>query len=618
MPRLEQYTSRLPAIYWARWNKRGLEQLLPVKSWVDAGKLRKLAEDLEYRDVKRLGRVCERLEKGADIGCQGRGRLATRVKNNPSAYEFGERVAHSLQQWVEEGIAAGPLREEEIPWPDFTVSPLTVRLKPNGSARLIVNMSAPHNESGPGSVNSGIDGSQFEAKMSSTTKFVKALSKVGVGALICKSDWSSAYKHQAVREEDLKLQVVEFGGRYFVELMLVFGAISSPSIFDDMAKVVLGLAILMARHPASLVEQHLDDVVAVGSPNDGGIWRFDKAYRDVSSTVGVRLAERTDPDKSFAPRTDGLVLGVWYDTVDWTWKIREDKLSRICDKLQKVIEGTEDITVEHMLSLAGKLVDIRLLVKGGKYNLGLILGQANSQMDRNQVVIIPDSTREQCYWWMVNLQAAAHRSTIMGVLGGQSPVAGEGWTDAAGGSYHKVGHGLGGVMGQNWFYLPWPKWINMNQCNSKGVKFSRKLTCLEMLGPLVLVSTFPDVIRNTQVVVYVDNQGACDIYRKGYSTSCLYSYTVAKALWEVSQALNCTVLVKKIRRCSDKGSLAADALSKASFTTFYNLVPRRKVEPGRVPRSVLRWLEDPRDDLKLGESLLRELASTTMILEQSK
>ena len=116
LPRLEQYTARLPAQYWTRWNKRGLEQLLPVRSWVEAGSLRKLAKDLEYRDEKRLGRVCERLEKGADIGCQGRGRLATGVKNNPSDFEFGERVANSLQQWVEEGIAAGPLREEEIPW----------------------------------------------------------------------------------------------------------------------------------------------------------------------------------------------------------------------------------------------------------------------------------------------------------------------------------------------------------------------------------------------------------------------------------------------------------------------------------------------------------------------
>ena len=168
-----------------------------------------MAHTLGHTKTIRLERVCKRLDDGADIGCHGRGRMPTRIPNGASAYEHGERVANALQLWVQQGIAVGPLREEEIPWEDITVSPILVRLKPNGSARIIVNMSSPHNEEGPGLVNSSINEKDFEARMSSTAKFVESLARVGVGALLCKNDWNSAYKHQHVRSEDLKLQFVE-------------------------------------------------------------------------------------------------------------------------------------------------------------------------------------------------------------------------------------------------------------------------------------------------------------------------------------------------------------------------------------------------------------------------
>ena len=59
----------------------------------------------------------------------------------------------------------------------------------------------------------------------------------------------------------------------------------------------------------------MDDVVAVGPDNTSQIWDFDRAYRDICSYVGVSLADRSDPDKSFAPCYEGLVLGVW---IHWT------------------------------------------------------------------------------------------------------------------------------------------------------------------------------------------------------------------------------------------------------------------------------------------------------------
>ena len=331
--------------------------------------------------------------------------------------------------------------------------------------------------------------------------------------------------------------------------------------------------------------------------------------------VGVSLADRTDPDKSFAPCKEGLVLGVMYNTDNFTWWVREDKLARICTMLVTVIEGQEEVNAVFMLSLAGKLVDVRLLVPGGKFNIAFILAAANSKMNKEMVIHVTDSCRSQCQWWLINLQAAAKSSRIQRPVIGISPIAIKGWTDAAGGSLEKVGHGLGGLIPPYvWFYLPWPTWLNQNKVNNQGVKFSRKLTCLEMLGPLVLLCLSPNMVRNQHFVSFVDNQGAVDIYRKVFSTSCFYSYTIAKAIFDVSRALNCTVHVQKITRCSDTGSVASDMLSKAEFESFYKLMPRRNTSPERIPRAILNWINDPTVDLKLGDKILQEMAITTKLL----
>ena len=100
--------------------------------------------------------------------------------------------------------------------------------------------------------------------MSSVRKFVKCLVQTGVNSYIIKADWESAYKHVAVREEDIPLQFIQWGGRYFAELKLVFGTISSPGIYDDLAKVVFWIARMRVSYPARLTQQHLDDTFGCG------------------------------------------------------------------------------------------------------------------------------------------------------------------------------------------------------------------------------------------------------------------------------------------------------------------------------------------------------------------
>ena len=143
IPVLKSYGGTLPDSYWAHWTKRSFETVAPATSWVDPRKLRNLARRIGYKS-NRLTRVLKQLSEGAKIGCKGDARLPTKMPNSKSALVYGERVADSLQDWIKEGIAFGPLLPEEMPWTDYSVNPILVRLKPNGKARIIVNMSSPY------------------------------------------------------------------------------------------------------------------------------------------------------------------------------------------------------------------------------------------------------------------------------------------------------------------------------------------------------------------------------------------------------------------------------------------------------------------------------------------
>ena len=73
--------------------------------------------------------------------------------------------------------------------------------------------------------------------------------------------------------------------------MLTFGCASSAGIYDDLAKLVRDLAILASGADRRLINQVLDDVVAVGMEGDGSVDRFYKAYRNISREIGVSLAD---------------------------------------------------------------------------------------------------------------------------------------------------------------------------------------------------------------------------------------------------------------------------------------------------------------------------------------
>ena len=166
------------------------------------------------------------------------------------------------------------------------------------------------------------------------------------------------------------------------------------------------------------------------------------------------------------------------------------------------------------------------------------------------------------------------------------------------------------MVGNKWTYLPWPRLFNSSAvAPCCGKKWRHKLSFLELNGAMARVCGFPEDCMDSTVSCNIDNRGSIRIFSKGYDLHCCATDTLIRATWEVATSLNCRVYVKSIRRCSTKAAICADALSKADFVTFNKLMPEHEANPAILPKSYVKWLQNPVDDPYLGDRIIAELKS---------
>ena len=629
LPRLHSYAAEdVPPTFWDCWEKLSLsEGIAQNTSWVSALALRRAAQARGVKVDETMERVCCMLEQGAEIGCIGRGRLPTQSRNGKQVLDHGDIICDVLQEWVKQGIAAGPLSWAEVQeqfGPDYTVNGMTTRPKPNGALRIIIDMSSPRDTDPsvpgwmwspelPGAVNSSIDPGRYPARMSSVKQFTRMLYEVGRGAVVCKIDWSDAYKHIRVCDEDIKLQLIQFAGRYFAELKLVFGARSSPGLYDSVSDLILALALRQACFPRTLVAKHLDDVLAAGreDPCDP-VHKFFKAYLEVAKEVGVRLPPaNVDKTKVQSPHTTVTALGLEFDTVAWSVKCPEEKLGRMLHSMRKcLVDGS--IPAGELASLVGKILDKVFLIEGGRFNLSEIMVLVVAGAPTDEVVELPVGAREQLAWWFSRLHSTAWACSIRHPDAKLWPHAGaqEAHSDAAGGSLINIRAGVGVLMpGGGWSYFPWPGWLQAGLPGPEGAALNAQLQMLELCGPILGMASHPEMCRNKAMVFRLDNMSAVYTWRKGYSNKDKLSSTLVKALYDLSRYLNCSVFITKVARCSTIAAAAADCLSKGDWNNFFKLSPTSPVSPACIPVSLARWFSAPRVDLCLGSSIAEELRS---------
>ena len=603
--KLEDYSKASP-VFWEKIRTVTWDMMKSKRSNIDADKLEKMAIISEYPNKAVLGSVLRDLREGARIGVAEPFRIASKSTNAPSAIEHGEEVTDALLDWMEDGYVIGPFDEKDIPFSKAKISGLMCRMKPNGKARIIINLS----KGSPTSVNEGIDKRDFPTVMSSTAAWIRIMWRCGRNCRFSKNDWSSAYKQIRVNEDDVWLQGFSWLGKVFFELALVFGASSSPGIFDRLAKVVLHIVVHLSQFPSHLAIQHLDDVCACAPENSDAIDKFHSKYSEVCELLGVKLADSSDPDKCFGPRTEGQVLGIDYDSTTMTWYLGQDKMSGILMILAGVLEEGE-ATARVLKKLCGKRIDIRCLISGAKFHLAHLLMAAGSFTeagDMEKIVTVDEWCRADLFYFSLVLPAYSSRTRLTDPDKKPDTWALKSHTDAAGGSSDSKGRGVGMTIFPNiWTYVPWGKRINHGWVAYDGKNLSHKMSAWELVGPLLTLVCGGNLLTGKQVQVFVDNAGSVTMWDKGWSTVCDLCNTLLLAMHQVSTALCCELFLTNIGRCSNDEANAADALSKCDMKRFLQYMPEANIVPEEVPSALLSWIENPVPDRDLGKRIIEEM-----------
>ena len=133
---------------------------------------------------------------------------------------------------MNKGFLYGPF--DKPPFQTYRISPIGVaEHKYSKKKRLIVDLSAPHNNDDDVSMNSLIDKSEFSVSYVRVDDIaINVIKSCGAGANLCKTDIVDAFKLIPIRPDLWQYHGICWNSKYYFFKRLCFGSRSSPKILS--------------------------------------------------------------------------------------------------------------------------------------------------------------------------------------------------------------------------------------------------------------------------------------------------------------------------------------------------------------------------------------------------
>ena len=178
---------------------------------------------------------------GFDTGIQELPSSTLECKNLLSARNQTEITQSLIDKELEKGFLAGPY--DVMPFPIYRVNPIGVAEgRYSNKKRLIVDLSAPHNDSLNPSLNQLIDKEEYSLQYVKLDHAIDIIKSSGVGSWMCKTDISDAFKLVPIHPSLWPYHAIKWEGKYYFYTRLVFGSRSSPKIFDSLSRAICWIA----------------------------------------------------------------------------------------------------------------------------------------------------------------------------------------------------------------------------------------------------------------------------------------------------------------------------------------------------------------------------------------
>ena len=485
------------------------------------------------------------------------------LRNNKSARDNPEKVSEAIIKEVQRGHTSGPFISP--PFPHCHISPLGAEPKPDGSARLILDLSQPTGDS----VNDNINKAEFPCNYTHFDAATDLVFRMGRGCYLTKVDIKHAYRLLPVRKEDWPLLVYFWQGFYFVDTKLPFGGRSSASLFTSFADLVCWV---LNEKVQLLVIHYSDDFLMFTRSDLLTAFEHLSRLKRTFSYLNIPVAD----DKLVGPATALPYLGIEIDTQAFTVSIPEDKVNELMAQMPWWC-GRRTCTLKELQSLNGKLNFYSKAIRPGRMFTRRLIDLTTTVKKQSHHVTINSEAREDIHWWCELLMTQNRTSFVPDTRRIYS-------TDMLLFTDATKYMGMGAIYGTRWIQSSWP-----NQICGENINF------LELFAIVAAARTWGHEWKGRRVVFVTDNKSITQVWDKGTTPSPNIMSLVRK-LYLHAAISHFTVSFKHIFTYENA---TADALSRFQMKRFRRLAPDADQHPTPIPVDV--W--------KLGNHLERARAS---------
>lgn len=300
----------------------------------------------DHPDKEFVSYLINGLQFGFHTGFQTIPETPFECKNLRSAEKHSECVGDLIQQEVNKGYLLGPFRD--IPFKNYRINPIGVAEgKYSKKKRLIVDMSAPHDNEDIPSLNNLIDKQEFSLTYVKIDDAVSLIKHLGLGSFLIKTDITDAFKNIPILEELWPFHGIKWKDNYYFYKRLVFGSRSSPKIFDYLSTAVCWIA--KNVFDISNVLHLLDDFLVVVPPW-GDAFEVMHRFLNIFKELGIPLSSK----KTEGPCNEIEYLGLYLDSAKMETRLPREKLTRITELLE-TFQYKKSCTKRELLSLLGHL-----------------------------------------------------------------------------------------------------------------------------------------------------------------------------------------------------------------------------------------------------------------------
>ncbi len=465
-------------------------------------------------------------------------------------------VSALVEAELQKGYLVGPFHF--CPFPVQRVNPIgLVEGKYSKKQRLIVDMSAPHEDTQHPSLNSLIDKNQFSLSYVRVDDAVQLIKRLGPGTWMCKTDITDAFKLVPIHPSLWHLHGIKWQGLYYYYTRLVFGCRSSPKIFDTLSTAICWIA--QRHYNIEYILHLLDDFICFETSFEKGDNTM-TSLKQMFHDLRIPLAAH----KTVGPATCLEYLGITLDSIKMEARLPTEKIVRITQIIESVLNRTR-VSKRQMLVVLGHLNFAMQVIRPGRSFISYLLQLAHSVPNLQDQVTINEHCQLDFHMWREFL---THWNGVsMFILTSVEAPDITLFTDASGSL------GYGGYFQGQWFSSPWPGELLVDTGSDLSIAMME-------LYPIVTAA----VVWGTQwsrkcIRFYCDNTATVEIVNKGRSK--------APAIMKLMRRLTLTAVQCNFVFCAKhvpgKNNCISDALSRLQINRFRKLAPDACLLPTPCP-----------------------------------